>query len=342
MSSTRLEVKQIKRTGKVHISTMFQAQLRRVYRRTLREISKVSFLERRSDTMYQILREYFASQLPPLEPIDRPIVDALQQHGIFTTTLAALDLPSTATVLSGTRQLLPELAQVSVPQKSNRKEFLIKATRQQLLKYPEIFLWGLEERLLNIVEHYLGLPPAYHGVYFRRDLANGVMNRTRLWHLDKEDRRMVKIIVYLSDVNEGKGPFQYLPSSLTPDIIQALGYDYGRVTDAMMQQVVPSSAWNSCLGMAGTVIFVDPARVFHRGKIPIDADRFTLFFDFSSRQPKHPYYCKSSFGAAELLNLSSRLSQRQIDCVFWSKKLATLYQRSHLYASPDKLHASPL
>lgn len=306
----------------------FKVQFRRAYHRALRELSKMGCLERRSDAIYQALLEQFASQLPPLEADDRSIVEALHQHGIFITTLTALDIPSTASVLNSSQNLLPELALIPASHRSNKREFLIKASRNQLLKHPEIFLWGLEERLLNIVENYLGLPSAYHGVYFRRDLANGVSGRTRLWHLDKEDRRMVKIIVYLRDVNEGNGPFQYLSSQLTPSIIQILGYDYGIITDARMQQVVPLSQWTSCIGAAGTVIFVDPARIFHRGKMPIDADRFTLFFDFSSREPKHPYYCKSSFSTSELLKLSQSLSQRQINCVFWNKKLAAVYQKS--------------
>ncbi|GAB4376494.1 MAG: hypothetical protein Kow00121_23680 [Elainellaceae cyanobacterium] len=308
---------------------MLKTQLQRVYNRTLKEISKVKFLERYSDAAYQAQLKHFADQLPPVDPIDRPIVEALDRDGIFVTTLAELKIPLTSQVLNGIDQLIPELAATSTVHKRHRGEFLIKASRCQLLRYPELFLWGLEERLLNVVENYLGLPAAYHGVYLRRDLANGVIRRTRFWHLDKEDRRMVKIIVYLNDVNEEGGPFQYISNHLTPTIIKELSYDYNRVTNSMMEGAVPSSEWLSCIGPTGTVIFVDPAKVFHRGQAPIASDRFTLFFDYTSRKPKRSYYCKSSVGVSDLIDFAKRLSRRQIDCVFWNKKLASIYRRSH-------------
>ena len=49
------------------------------------------------------------------------------------------------------------------------------------------------------------------GVSVKREIANGLMEGpARVFHRDPEDERVLKIIVYLSDVDEGAGPFQCL------------------------------------------------------------------------------------------------------------------------------------
>jgi hypothetical protein len=303
---------------------MLTTQLRRVYNRSLREAAKVSFLKRRSDTFYQALLEQFSQQLAPLDSTAQTIVAALNTEGIFITNLSDFKLPLTAELLAGINGLLPELKETPCP---IEREFLIEVPNDRLLQYPAIFQWGLNDRLLNIVENYLQLSVAYHGVYFRRDLNNNVVARSRQWHLDKEDRRMLKVIIYLHDVDERGGPLQYIHSDWTSVIAQSIHYDYGRVTDSMMEQVIPASQWISCVGKAGTVILFDPARMFHRGKLPVSSDRFTLFFDYTSRYPERPYYCKSCFSVQEMATVLHHTSERQKQCVLWNNKLWKKYHQ---------------
>ncbi|MBD1927467.1 hypothetical protein H6F74_14625 [Trichocoleus sp. FACHB-90] len=98
---------------------------------------------------------------------------------------------------------MPELPTSSY--KKDRKYAL--ASPNQIMNHPDIFLWELEERFLNIVENYIGVPVAYHGVSVRRDMLDGEQVGTRQWHIDIEDRRMVKVIVYFNDVNDEGGPY---------------------------------------------------------------------------------------------------------------------------------------
>jgi glycosyltransferase involved in cell wall biosynthesis len=185
-----------------------------------------------------------------------------------------------------------------------------------------------------LVEYYLGLPVAYHGVYLRRDLANNIQKKTRLWHLDLEDRKMLKIIIYLHEVCEEAGPLQYISKGLTPWIFHQLKYSYGKISDQKIQAIISSTNWKSCLGKAGTVIFIDPASVFHRGKVPIKSDRFSIFFDYTSRVPKYPYFCKYCCGINELIQLSQPLGQKAKNCIFWNFKVnQKYYQNNHLYQS---------
>jgi hypothetical protein len=39
---------------------------------------------------------------------------------------------------------------------------------------PNFFKWGNEKRLINILENYIGLPVAYHGVQIRKDFITAL------------------------------------------------------------------------------------------------------------------------------------------------------------------------
>jgi hypothetical protein len=143
--------------------------------------------------------------------------------------------------------------------------------------------------------------------------------KSRLWHVDLEDRKVLKIIVYLNDVNEDGGPFQYIPQSLTSTVARSLKYRPRYITDEIMQQALSPSNWKSCTGLAGTVIFASTASIFHRGKIPVADDRFAVFFDYTSRQPIQPFYNTLSLPKQNLLSLVNNLSKAQKNCVFWQQ-----------------------
>lgn len=290
----------------------------KIRNRVLFKIDQTPVLKTLSEQIYKNNIKQHTQLIPTLIVDDSAVVQRLKQDGIFIITLEQLAIYSTSNLLKDANQIIPSLL-ASLPLHSST--YMIKTSCEKLMELPHIFWWGLQNRILQIVENYLELPVAYHGVYCRRDLANNVENKTRLWHLDKEDRRMLKIIIYLNDVTPDVGPFQYISKHLTDSIFHKFQYNYSYIQEQRMQQVVPKTQWKSCCGSAGTVIFVDPACVFHRGKKPITSDRLTIFFDYTSRIPKHPYYCKSSFSPEQLSTLCDSLSQYQKECVFWRNSL---------------------
>ena len=89
----------------------------------------------------------------------------------------------------------------------------------------------------------------------RRSLADGRYSGIRRWHLDWEDRRIIKIIIYLNDVNVGGGPYEYISRNITPEAIKKLNYyNLGYLSDAEMAAAVPKSLWTSCLAKKGSVV----------------------------------------------------------------------------------------
>ena len=289
--------------------------VKRVLNKVWRSGYQISFLQNLAEIAYQAALKEHVANLPVLSTSDLNLVKAIKGEGIVVTTLAALSIPSTAQMLQAAKSLMPKLPK-SIS--GDKNEYVVHANSEQMMEYPEIFFWGLEQRLLNIVENYLGLPVAYHGAYFRRDITNEVQQKSRLWHIDTEDRKLFKIIVYLNDVNDDVGPFQYIPQSLTSTVVRDLRYKCGYIQEKTMQQVISSSNWKSCTGSSGTVIFADTASLFHRGKIPTALDRFTIFFDYSSRNI--PFHVKSYLPEEDLLKLATKLSKHQRSCVFWRQK----------------------
>jgi hypothetical protein len=92
-----------------------------------------------------------------------------------------------------------------------------------------------------------------------------------------------------------------------------------------MEKLVPTDAsdWlTNCTGSAGTVIFVDTAMYYHRGKPPTRQNRSAIFFSYFSRRPKHPFFCeRSPFSRKDLYRLAKGLPAHQQACVYWKDSL---------------------
>ncbi|MGD1911421.1 MAG: 2OG-Fe(II) oxygenase [Rivularia sp. (in: cyanobacteria)] len=276
---------------------------------------QVPFLCNQAETNYREARKQHSNNLPIISEYELDLVEKLRTEGVAITSLEALSIPSTEQMLDAAKSLMPKIPR-SISE--NKNEFVIHATPQQILEHQEIFIWGLEQRLVNIVENYIGLPVAYHGAYFRRDIVNKVQLKSRLWHIDPEDRKVLKVVIYLNDVDENNGPFEYIPQSLTSKLVSSLKYTHGYVQDKTMEKVISPSHFKSCTGIPGTVILAATGSIFHRGKIPVSSDRYAIFFDYTSRKPiVHNHYGASFLSNEDLQLLGKSLSSQQKQCVFW-------------------------
>ncbi|MBW4643067.1 MAG: 2OG-Fe(II) oxygenase [Goleter apudmare HA4340-LM2] len=292
------------------MSTLIQ----KVQNKFLRKIYDMPFWQHHAELEYQTAVRQHVANLPVLSSADMNLVETIRSEGVVITSLTALGIPSSHQTFQAAKDLMPKIPPSIT---GNKHEFVVHASSQEIMVYPEIFLWGIESRLINIVETYVELPVAYHGAYFRRDIANQVEQKSRLWHIDKEDKKVLKVIVYLHDVNEDSGPFQYIPQSWTAKLAHSLKYRHGYIQDKTMQEVVSPSQYQSCLGAAGTVVLAATGSIFHRGKLPVASDRFALFFDYTSTRQQSSHHT-SSLPKDDLLSLSKNLSEQQRKCLFWA------------------------
>jgi hypothetical protein len=196
-------------------------------------------------------------------------------------SLAFAETPAMFTALD---KLVGELR--AMPTEGDNQPRLSSA---RMMEFPEIYLWGLNERLLNLIENYIGLPIWYHGVDIRREVADGKPSDVRQWHIDAEDRRMFRAIVYMNDVEPGGGPFEYIPREKTAQGAKKLAYGSGFVTDDEMTKVIPRSDWVQVTEKAHSAAFADTCRIFHRAQPPRTTDRYSITFSWTSRAPLKTY-----------------------------------------------------
>jgi hypothetical protein len=105
------------------------------------------------------------------------------------------------------------------------------------------------------------------------------------WHRDFNDKHLLKAFLYLVDVDEDMGPFQYIPGSQPGGPYadawpwQPLGQNYP--TEVELEQRIPGSAAKVFSAPRATVIFCNTAG-FHRGGFSISKPRILATVTYSS------------------------------------------------------------
>jgi hypothetical protein len=267
--------------------------------------AKCALREKFADIQYWRRRRRHGAPNAGASGYDQKVVEELRAVGGYVSSVDELRNPETATMLSAADALFGTIANRA----AGKGGFIASATADEIDQYPDLIRWGLNERLLGIVENYICMPVDYRGLTARRDIVGGDQLETRLWHRDYEDFRIVKIIVYLNDVDRGGGAYQFIPRSRLPIWrVAPLG---GRVGDLDMDRVVPVAARKTCSGPRGTIVFSDTCSVYHRGTVAHSEDRRALFYCYNSRVPRSPQYCAPMFDRARFAKSETNLSARQ-------------------------------
>jgi hypothetical protein len=262
-------------------------------------------------------RNYWFTALPLLAAPDRVLLKQLRRQGVVETHLDQLQLANTAPMWAAAHALVPSLPNPSpaaVTHVAGRKVQDFEAhcvhadAAKFVLDYPEILLWGLGDRLLDLVENLMGCPPALIGVALRKDRPNGQQIGTRLWHMDGEDKHVFKILIYLNDVSQAEGPFEYVPKQRFNPKYRGFSrflvrFRRGYNQNQGFEKIVKPKHWKSATGKAGTAILTDTAKVFHHGAIATEGERLVLIFAYTTQQPRALELCKQFFPRADLLPL---------------------------------------
>ncbi|SUE63402.1 Uncharacterised protein [Roseomonas gilardii subsp. rosea] len=262
-------------------------------------------------------------RLPALSARDAALLRTLLRDGVCVTSLEELGLPGTAAMLASATSLTGRLAaRRHHPDHAHRHT--VTATAQDLLDFPAILEWGLGTRLLDLVENYLGLPVAYDGPDHFYSPADGREAGPRIWHRDREDRRMLKVAVYVTDVGPQDGPFEIV----RPGFRAALG---GAGRGALLshaeleRRIGPENmekAIRTCIGRRGTVVIAETAENYHRGRPPVRGDRSALYYGYFSRFTPTPFFCeRSPLSRAQIARIATGLPERQRDALLWRRFL---------------------
>ena len=240
--------------------------------------------------------------LPTLSAYQTDIISDLSSEGVHVTSVERLFPDIGSRILdclaSAASYLNRECQRADSPSMKRLAASTDLLPDELLKSFPDLYLLGLDTRIVDLAEHYFGLPVAYHGVALRQSFANGTQVGPRLWHMDSEDFHVLRVVIYLCDVTPGGGPFEYLPRS------RGLSYKafkgVGGITDERMRSVVPESEWKRCYGPMGTVILADSARIFHHESLQVDRSRSVAMIGYSTRRPKGIHLAMSHFPAETL------------------------------------------
>ncbi len=251
-----------------------------------REIFKIPALQVMHEQSYQKALNYHAQFLPQVDDFGTSVLSRLRNEGTCIFPIEKLGLLSTPAMLK-TAYTLADKLRNSIPIPNTADNCEIGSDKSDLREFTEILLWALEPKLLDLIENYIGLPLLYQGFAMRRSIADGRHSGVRRWHIDWEDRRMIKIIIYLNDVAAGGGPYEYIRQETTAKAIETLNYyNLGYLSDEEMQKAVPRQEWTACLAPRGSVVITDPSSVFHRAQPPTVEERFSITFCYTSAEPQ--------------------------------------------------------
>ena len=147
---------------------------------------------------------------------------------------------------------------------------------------------AISSRLLDVVNAYLGLwtKLTYCDQWYTVPVPAGAeRTASQNWHRDHVDRHLVKVFVYLSDVDAGAGPFEYVAGSTGEGPYASLwpwvpGEDH-YPPPGELEQRIPSSAIRTLTGPAGTMILCNTSG-FHRGGFATESGRILWRYNYSS------------------------------------------------------------
>lgn len=160
--------------------------------------------------------------------------------------------------------------------------------KKPLLDEKSVFArFALQNGILDVVNSYFGMFTRLREYNVWHTFASDAPAReSQLWHRDREDRLILKVFVYLNDIDEGAGPFTYAPGTHQKGPIQTTPESYDengvrRTTDEQMARVVPADRWIRATGRKSSIIFTD-THGYHKGGHAITRDRIMYTSMFTS------------------------------------------------------------
>jgi len=243
-------------------------------------------------------RRRYGRARPVLDAVQQRIVAQLREDGYASVPLAELfpdrvwnDLESNAERFVGETEAALERERKGGETALRRrpgKEFVIrKYSRDVELGLDDPWLrFGVDRRLLDIANAYLGMwtKLEYIDVWYTPPAGEEERRSSQRWHRDFNDRHLLKAFLYLVDVDEQTGPFEYVPRSAPGGELEKLwpwrplGENYppeDELADRIDGRAVTFTA------PKGTLIFCNTSG-FHRGGFASGKPRVLATFTWDS------------------------------------------------------------
>lgn len=177
---------------------------------------------------------------------------------------------------------------------ANEKNLRSKSKKKFLLSYfhredniveldlrNPFFSFYLSNEIIYLVSSYLGYIPQFNYLLVEKTIPiekDSQSTFSQNWHRDPEEKKTLKVFIYLNEVTIDNGPFVYIKKSqpsgkgvLTKVAPQILPYG-SYPEESLISSLVKDEDLVTAVGKAGTVIFCDTAGL-HRGGLSFSGER---------------------------------------------------------------------
>jgi hypothetical protein len=242
-------------------------------------------------------RRRYTHEPPVLDELQQGVLDQLRPEGYATLPFselapelwgeleqeAARFVAETETELGREKE-----GSESALRRREGKEFLVRKYAYDVelsLDDPWLRL-GLNTRMLDIANAYLGMwaKLEYVDVWYTPPLEDPERRSSQRWHRDFNDRHLLKAFLYLVDVDEETGPFEYVPRTAPGNELEhlwpwrPLGENYPPEQE-LAEEIADRTV--SFTAPKGTIIFCNTCG-FHRGGFATGKARALATVTYSS------------------------------------------------------------
>lgn len=268
----------------------------------IRSLRKTDLVWRYGFNFSPTLRHIFAGNgSGRLNDVEKRLVASLRTDGVAVSSVEELfgDVSGYDDLLATTSEMLEarseEVSGLRLSAQSDAeigvKTFNLEMLGSSISFDPEnVFArFALSAPILRIAKSYFQMTVLlrYYNVW-KTFASNGTSRESQLWHVDREDNYILKMFLYLDDVDEGAGPFTYARGTQRNGRNRAIEPEYfleggvRRTTDEQMKAVLPESDWIKCTGKRGTLILADTAG-YHKGGEARTKDRLMYTCMYTSQ-----------------------------------------------------------
>jgi phytanoyl-CoA dioxygenase PhyH len=173
-------------------------------------------------------RRRFAQEPPVLDDVQQSLVDRVRADGYATLPITDLigDPGAWRDLEADAAQFIADTETELERERAGRESSLRRRAGKEFVVRK--YAWGVElglddpwlrlgtnPRLLDVANAYLGMwsKLEYVDVWYTPPAAAEERRSSQRWHRDFNDRHLLKAFVYLVDVEEETGPFEYVPRS---------------------------------------------------------------------------------------------------------------------------------
>jgi len=242
-------------------------------------------------------RRQFSSAAPELDEVQLKIVSELDADGYCVIPFS--DLVSEDSVTEAIEEQAAEFVRETEAGLAGDgdalrvragKEFVVRlhSYGAELDSDEPWFAVCASHRMLDIANTYLGLWSKLEYVdmwYSIPEAADADRKASQRWHRDFNDQHLLKAFLYLVDVDEGTGPFEYVPGSAPGGPYadawpwQPLGENYPPAGE--LEKRIPEDGIRTFTAPKGMIVFCNTAG-FHRGGFATERPRVLATVTYSS------------------------------------------------------------